>query len=861
MDTADWRQNVSKAKNQPGRLLSCIARSLPPYTCDLHGYTCAAARELMRQAFGSSLPDPAIYTFILGCGKHSTKQYRVELRKACHEGLRQAGLQEDRHASAGAVGYFKSIDDNDHGMHTVRVFPKLEQDLSRSVIATALKEQRLFHEEEAKAIADVEQAKEALDKEHLDTLSVLGLVELLTSLLPVLKAASEGHSILERRHWRELQECTFLQKCAGDAYEELNKKGCLLAFNALCAGLCRPINRAEKVACEELCSLLVSDPIAPGQGEKLQRRLEPLIASAAQKDGQAPHVEAAERDLKALQSKLQPVEDMLERWERGRHRYEGRSPLKDLERDRNEAAKLREHIVEQEELVERRKRLLPPPDFGEKLSHAPAVAVPLQPRPSSSSSTPPRATSCTTESRRKKSWADAHVTAGGCSVQSVQSKRQLEMSQPSQKSRVSAASSLRIRSASATTQTAQAQRPPSYSARGWLIESSWTSSSPTVRATSSRKPGLSPSTPALSRSATTGCLHGTHGVSTAEYRRQPLGEVYAHARKSQRACQHAPSHVEDTPCDGQEDWVQVCRKRRGRSARRHFGSSQDVDAATVEEKRCNKAPAYYFGTAPARRAAQVETIADGCFKMSAVAREREASGESTDASSMPADSKDLMPERCPGRSNSIQNIRRRWDRASLPCRSFERKVTAETVCSASDGEVWQAYVHDGLTWFWNPSAPGGRAEWFYESSAAASGWAMHTNKEGVIWWTQQSATGRYFRDPRCTSVGGSAASSAPSPSAASGSGCSTASVFASVQREEAAKTRQQDANGVKYWEVYQRPDGEIWFKQSSVLESDEAEWFLERDAALKGWQQYRDVASKKLWWHNAEKNMSFWDPR
>jgi hypothetical protein len=58
---------------------------------------------------------PVIYTFVLGCGQHSLKQYRVALRKACHEGLREAGLSEDRHASDGAIGKFKSIDDKDCG--------------------------------------------------------------------------------------------------------------------------------------------------------------------------------------------------------------------------------------------------------------------------------------------------------------------------------------------------------------------------------------------------------------------------------------------------------------------------------------------------------------------------------------------------------------------------------------------------------------------------------------------------------------------------------------------------------------------------------------------------------------------------
>ena len=69
---------------------------------------------------------PVIYTFVLGCGQHSLKQYRVALRKACHEGLRDAGLSEDRHASDGAIGKFKSIDDKEPGNPWgFRFFPPL----------------------------------------------------------------------------------------------------------------------------------------------------------------------------------------------------------------------------------------------------------------------------------------------------------------------------------------------------------------------------------------------------------------------------------------------------------------------------------------------------------------------------------------------------------------------------------------------------------------------------------------------------------------------------------------------------------------------------------------------------------------
>ena len=135
------------------------------------------------------LPRPVIYTFILGCGQHSLKQYRVELRKACHEGLREAGLTEDRHASDGAIGKFKSIDDKDHGMHLIRVFPKRSPETSHPV---ELGERATVDEE----VADVQVDNALAMGKHLDLYSMLGLCEFLSTLLPILQAGSKGKKLL-----------------------------------------------------------------------------------------------------------------------------------------------------------------------------------------------------------------------------------------------------------------------------------------------------------------------------------------------------------------------------------------------------------------------------------------------------------------------------------------------------------------------------------------------------------------------------------------------------------------------------------------------------------------------------------------
>eukprot|EP00435_Cladocopium_sp_Y103_P027825 s3492_g6.t2 len=152
---------------------------------------------------------PVIYTFVLGCGQHSVKQYRVELRKACHEGLREAGLSEDRHASDGAIGKFKSIDDKDHGMHMIRVFPKRSADQpTRPTEAT----EKSMEEDLAEIQVDNARAMGC----HVDHYSMLGLCEFLSTLLPILRAGLNGKKLLS-----DGSEPEILQLRAFESLEEL----------------------------------------------------------------------------------------------------------------------------------------------------------------------------------------------------------------------------------------------------------------------------------------------------------------------------------------------------------------------------------------------------------------------------------------------------------------------------------------------------------------------------------------------------------------------------------------------------------------------------------------------------------------
>ena len=169
----------------------------------------------MRQAFAHELPQPAMYTF-LGCGQHSLKQYKIELRKACMEGLREAGLEEDRHASDGAQGKFKAIDDRDHGMHMVRVFPRLSSAAACEEVCKGEVDAEDAKAVEAELLVDAVQARGT--RNELEKMSLLGLAEFLGELLPVLVAGCSGRKRLARGEEPEL-----LESRASDVVEDLQE--------------------------------------------------------------------------------------------------------------------------------------------------------------------------------------------------------------------------------------------------------------------------------------------------------------------------------------------------------------------------------------------------------------------------------------------------------------------------------------------------------------------------------------------------------------------------------------------------------------------------------------------------------------
>ena len=194
-----------------------------------------------------------IYTFILGCGQHSLKQYRVELRKACHEGLREAGLLEDRHASDGAIGKFKSIDDKDHGMHLIRVFPKRSQ-VDHPI---ELPETATVDEE----VADLQVDNVLAMGKNLDLYSMLGLCEFLSTLLPILQAGSKGKKLL-----KDGSEPEQLQLRAFESLEELQEFW-KRAFKALKAML----SETKTVSSETKSAFLVLMDLMEEQSKSEER--------------------------------------------------------------------------------------------------------------------------------------------------------------------------------------------------------------------------------------------------------------------------------------------------------------------------------------------------------------------------------------------------------------------------------------------------------------------------------------------------------------------------------------------------------------------------------------------------------------
>ncbi|EEQ97232.1 hypothetical protein Pmar_PMAR024671 [Perkinsus marinus ATCC 50983] len=105
---------------------------------DLHGYSCQLAEETMIGAFSQPVHinvqteeskaklEQHYFTFVIGRGKHSNTKMAVDLSKAVADGLRQAGLQESRHACKDERGTFKIIADKDIATKVLKVYPVMD---------------------------------------------------------------------------------------------------------------------------------------------------------------------------------------------------------------------------------------------------------------------------------------------------------------------------------------------------------------------------------------------------------------------------------------------------------------------------------------------------------------------------------------------------------------------------------------------------------------------------------------------------------------------------------------------------------------------------------------------------------------
>ncbi|KAF4719364.1 hypothetical protein FOZ63_000708 [Perkinsus olseni] len=130
-------RRITKHRNFPARIMKADRKSFgEDYTeFDLHGYSCQLAEDTMIGAFSQPVHlnvqteeskaklEQHYFTFVIGRGKHSNTKMSVDLSKAVADGLRQAGLEENRHAGKDQRGTFKIIADKDIATKVVKVYP------------------------------------------------------------------------------------------------------------------------------------------------------------------------------------------------------------------------------------------------------------------------------------------------------------------------------------------------------------------------------------------------------------------------------------------------------------------------------------------------------------------------------------------------------------------------------------------------------------------------------------------------------------------------------------------------------------------------------------------------------------------
>eukprot|EP00928_Gymnodinium_smaydae_P020599 TRINITY_DN17963_c0_g1_i1.p1 TRINITY_DN17963_c0_g1~~TRINITY_DN17963_c0_g1_i1.p1 ORF type:complete len:523 (-),score=59.30 TRINITY_DN17963_c0_g1_i1:310-1878(-) len=323
--------HIQKKQNFPSSLLKSIPRGDPPYLCDLHGYTCAAARELMQTAFKHPLPQRAIYTFTLGRGKHSVKQYRIELGKACHEGLRAARLTEDRHASDGACGVFKSIDDKDHGMHTVRVFPfhSCPQTVPAEMTSGPV-------DADIEAQVAVQAVCDTCCPGELKRLSVLGLCEVMMDMLTVIVEGGRG----DRELKKGLVPSPFGLHAA-DALERVREawKTSLDLLRHFLVAPCE-VTRDERSMVFQLL-----DNMTEAQAKSTPSAAETELRALAEASFVRKNLEEREPDAVVLkwEREFKHLEEKLRLWNESRHTFESHS---EPQRATKRALELKEKIAE-----------------------------------------------------------------------------------------------------------------------------------------------------------------------------------------------------------------------------------------------------------------------------------------------------------------------------------------------------------------------------------------------------------------------------------------------------------------------------------------------------------------------------------
>uniref|UniRef100_A0A0G4F2G5 Smr domain-containing protein n=1 Tax=Chromera velia CCMP2878 TaxID=1169474 RepID=A0A0G4F2G5_9ALVE len=193
-------RSIQKHRNFPSRIIrENHSGSNSEVEKDLHGYSCGLARETMKEAFSVPVEvvvhseeskakmEEMFFTFVIGRGRHSNSKFSCDLQKATADGLRDAGLEENRHADKHCRGSFKLIDSKDAALKAVKVYPHMNVTLSSgtnsSSTASGDSASKDATEDEIAAIQSM--------SEKADKLSLLGLVHGMQDLHRIRQEISE----------------------------------------------------------------------------------------------------------------------------------------------------------------------------------------------------------------------------------------------------------------------------------------------------------------------------------------------------------------------------------------------------------------------------------------------------------------------------------------------------------------------------------------------------------------------------------------------------------------------------------------------------------------------------------------------